>query len=110
PVLFHNPPPSRDAELPFTIPPVIFEFPGPDTCKPPPFPGFEAVVLFNKFTLVKVKILPTIEFSSIPPPALDAELLLISESVTVKVPKSLRIPPPEPDVPLATLLLNTVLF
>ena len=47
----------------------------------------------------------TEELSSIPPPALFAELFEILESLTVKEPPStFWIPPPEPAVPVAALL------
>ena len=74
PVPFHKPPPSALAVLLLTTPPVIFMLPGPVMCTPPPLPGELIVVLPSRVTLVKVKVVPAPELSSIPPPARTAVL------------------------------------
>ncbi len=78
----------------------------PETCIPPPFPGFGVpAVPFTSFILsadiVKVTE-PSI--TSIPPPALFALFWEITASVIVILPSVLKIPPPEPEAPVARLL------
>ena len=83
-------------------------------CNPPPFPGAAtagetpALLLFKVTPFRVVVVLAT---ASIPPPARLALFPVIVEPDTVTVaPTSDKIPPPEPAVPFAILLLITALF
>ena len=86
---FQRPPPSAVATFPFTVPLVIIAVPGPVICSPPPLPGAFPTSLLSKVTLNSV-MLPAVteELSSIPPPALFAELLEIIVLFTVTDPPS----------------------
>jgi len=86
---FHRPPPSAIATFPLTVPLVIIVVPGPVICNPPPLPGALPTSLLSKFTLNSV-MLPAVtkELSSIPPPALFAELFEIIVLFTVTEPPS----------------------
>ena len=97
---FQNPPPSKAAVFPDTVPPVIILLSPFVICNAPPFPGAEPVALSVKSTSVIVKVPPP-ELTSIPPPALFDMLPDNVEAVTVSVPISLKIPPPEPEAPSA---------
>ena len=110
PVPFQSPPPSALATLLLTVQLSMLESPGPVMCNPPPFPGALAVVLLSNVTVVKTRVLPAKELSSIPPPALDDELAVNVVLVTVSIPWSLRIPPPDPLAPSASLSLNVQLL
>ena len=105
PALFQSPPPSS-AVFPVIVLFVKTVVPAPVMWYPPPFPGFAVTsgVLFpSKVSASKVKT-PATERTSIPPPALLAWLFEIVIPSTTKVPSLVRIPPPEPALPVATLL------
>ena len=85
--------------------------PGPVMCNPPPFPGeVKTVFEFNVTPFKFIKDVPAVAFPSIPPPALLAVFPVIVELFTFNVaPTSFKIPPPEPEVPLAILLVIVAL-
>ncbi len=81
--------------------------PAPVMCIPPPFPGAAPASLLVRVVLFKV-VNPEPAEISIPPPARLALLPSKVESFTVKVPP-LKIPPPLPEAPFATLFCMVLL-
>ncbi len=81
------------------------ESPAPLIWKAPPFPGAVApvAVLLVNVTLLNSNKSPAFERTSIPPPALTAVFPDIVRPSTFNDPILVKIPPPEPAVPVAEL-------